>query len=72
MATLTSKEEAVYDPAKRPRHPVAVAELNDAATLARAASHLDAVLDEMTTAGSRQAAMHAITILRGASKRITP
>lgn len=71
MATST-KEEAVYDPAKRPRHPVAVAELNDAATLARAANALDAVMDEMTTAGSRQAAMHAITILRGASRSLTP
>jgi hypothetical protein len=72
MTAMSTKGGAVYDPARRPRHPVAVAELNDAATLARAASHLDAVLDEMTTAGSRQAAMHAITILRGASKRITP
>jgi hypothetical protein len=62
----------MYDPSKRPRHPVAVAELNDAATLARAASNLDAVLDEMSTAASRQAAIHAITILRGASRHLTP
>lgn len=62
----------MYDPSRRPRHPVKVAELNDAATLARAATALDAVLDQMTTAGSRQATMHAITILRGASRSITP
>ena len=62
----------MYNPSTRPRHPVAVAELNDAATLARAASDLDAVIDGMTTAASRQAAMHAITILRGASRRLTP
>ena len=62
----------MYNPASRPRHPVAVAELNDSATLARAASDLDAILDTMTTAGSRQAAMHAITILRGASRSLTP
>ena len=62
----------MYDPSKRPRHPVKVAELNDAATLARAATALDAVMDEMSTAASRQAAMHAITILRGASRSITP
>jgi hypothetical protein len=60
-----------YDPALRPRHPVTVAELNDSATLTRTASALDAVLDEMSTAGARQAAMHAITILRGASRSLT-
>ena len=60
----------MYDPARRARHPVAVAELNDAASLARAANELDAVIDTMTTAASRQAAMHAITILRGASKTL--
>ena len=62
----------MYDPSRRPRHPVAVAELNDAASLARAATALDAGLDEMTTAAARQAAMHAITILRGASRHLTP
>ena len=49
-----------------------MAELNDSATLAQAATGLDGILDEMTTAGARQAAMHAITILRGASRRLTP
>jgi hypothetical protein len=62
----------VYDPTRRPRHPVAVAELNDAATLARTANDLDGIIDQMTTAGARQAAMHAVTILRGASRSITP
>ena len=60
----------MYDVSKRPRHPVAVAELNDSAILARAATALDQTLDEQTTAGARQATMHAITILRGASKRL--
>jgi len=62
----------MYDPAKRARHPVQVAELNDSATLAQLATHLDQGLDNMTTAGARQATMHAITILRGASRRLTP
>ena len=61
-----------YDPSRRPRHPVAVAELNDSAVLARLATHLDTSLDEMSTAASRQATMHAITILRGASRHLTP
>jgi len=61
-----------YDPTRRPRHPVAVAELNDSAVLAQLATHLDGSLDDQTTAASRQATMHAITILRGASKRLTP
>jgi hypothetical protein len=62
----------MYDPARRPRHPVAVAELNDSACLAQLATRLDASLEDMSTAGARQAAMHAITILRGASRRLTP
>lgn len=62
----------MYDPSKRARHPVAVAELNDSATLAQAATKLDGIIDQMTTAGARQAAMHAITILRGASRSLTP
>jgi len=62
----------VYDPKHRPRHPVAVAELNDSATLAQVANALDADIDELKTAGARQAAMHAITILRGASRSLMP
>ena len=62
----------MYDPRKRPRHPVAVAELQDSATLAQLANNLDGQLESMSTAGARQAAMHAITILRGASRSLTP
>ena len=62
----------MYDPKRRPRHPVAVAELNDSATLAQVANALDADIDELKTAGARQAAMHAITILRGASRSLMP
>jgi len=61
-----------YDASKRARHPVIVAELNDSATLAQVANALDADLDELKTAGARKAAMHAITILRGASRAIAP
>jgi hypothetical protein len=62
----------LYDPRKRARHPVEVAELNDSAVLARAATALDNQIDNMATAGARKAAMHAITILRGASRAIAP
>ena len=61
-----------YDPTRRPRHPVQVAELNDSASLAQLATALDTNLELLSTAGARQAAMHAITILRGASRRLTP
>jgi len=61
-----------YVAANRPRHPVLVAELNDSASLAIIANELDANLDDLKTAGARQAAMHAITILRGASRSLTP
>lgn len=62
----------MYDPSRRARHPVAVAELNDSATLAQLANGLDGQIEAMTTAGARQATMHAITILRGASRSLTP
>jgi hypothetical protein len=61
-----------YDPARRPRHPVAVAELNDSASLAQLATQMDGFIDGLSTAAARQAAMHAITILRGASRHLTP
>jgi hypothetical protein len=60
----------MYDPSKRARHPVQVAELNDSATLAQCANALDADLTELKTAAARQATMHAITILRGASRHL--
>lgn len=62
----------MYDPKRRPRHPVAVAELNDSALLSRIADHLDAGMDETATVPARAAITHAITILRGASRHLTP
>lgn len=62
----------MYDHTRRARHPVEVAELNDSATLAQVANALDADIDDLKTAGARQAAMHAITILRGASRSLMP
>ena len=55
-----------YIPSKRPRHPVAVAELNDANAMRGLVTRMDEVMDEMTTAGARQGVMHARTILIGA------
>ena len=59
-----------YIPSKRPRHPVAVAELNDSALLSRVADGLDATMDQSGTVPGRQALIHAITILRGASNSL--
>ena len=61
-----------YHAASRPRHPVTVAELNDANALKGLADRLDSTLDELTTAASRAAIMHAKTILVGAVKAIRP
>lgn len=62
----------MYNPAKRPRHPVQVAELNDSALLTRIADKLDAGMDETATVPARAAITHAITILRGASQAMRP
>ena len=62
----------MYDASKRPRHPVAVAELNDAALLSRIADKLDGSMDATGTVPAREALTHAITILRGASKSLQP
>lgn len=62
----------MYNPSKRPRHPVAVAELNDSALLARIADKLDIGMDETATVPARAALIHAVTILRGASKSLQP
>jgi hypothetical protein len=62
----------MYNPAKRPRHPVQVAELNDSALLTRIADGLDAGMDETATVPARAAITHAITILRGASQAMRP
>jgi len=62
----------MYNPHTRPRHPVAVAELNDSALLSRIADRLDASMDQTATVPARQAITNAITILRGASNRLRP
>jgi hypothetical protein len=62
----------MYDPKRRARHPVAVAELNDAALLSRIADQLDGSMDQSATVPARQALIHAITILRGASNSLRP
>lgn len=59
-----------YNPGTRPRHPVAVAELNDSALLSRIADGLDASMDVTGTVPARAAITHAITILRGASTNL--
>jgi len=60
----------MYDPRKRPRHPVDVALLNDAALLSRIADGLDAGMDDTQSVPARAALTHAVTILRGASKNL--
>jgi hypothetical protein len=62
----------LYDPKRRPRHPVDVALLSDAALLSQIADRLDASMNETQTVPSRAAIAHAITILRGASKALQP
>lgn len=59
-----------YNPATRPRHPVKVAYLSDSAFLAQVANRLDADMETAGTVPGRQALIHAITILRGASKTL--
>lgn len=61
-----------YNPSKRPRHPVKVAELNDANALRGLVKALDDNLDTLTTAGCRSGAMHARAILIGTIKAVTP
>jgi len=58
-----------YNPATRPRHPVVVAELNDAMALRELVHAMDKHLDAMSTAGARSGIMHARTILIGAINR---
>lgn len=61
-----------YNPAKRARHPVAVAELNDANALVHFADYLDGKLPELATAGAQSGTIHAIQLLRGAAKAMRP
>jgi hypothetical protein len=72
MRKRTETGAAVYNPANRPRHPVAVAYLNDAALLARIADGLDLSMSDTASVPARSAITHAITILRGASKSLQP
>ena len=69
---MKRRQDVTYNPANRPRHPVAVAELNDANALRGLVSAIDEHLDSMTTAGCRSGAMHARTILIGAIKASLP
>lgn len=60
----------MYNPSKRPRHPVTVTQLNDSANLSLTADGLDTRLAAMGTQPGQQALIHAITILREASKQL--
>ena len=62
------RRDGMYNPATRPRHPVAVAELNDAQALRGLVATMDEKLDELTTAGCRSGVMHARAILIGTIK----
>lgn len=59
-----------YNPGTRPRHPVKVAELSDAALLIQIADRLNADMDGTATVPARAALINAATILRGASKHL--
>ncbi len=61
----------MYNPSRRPRHPVAVAELNDANSLRSLANRTASVLDELSAQGAREAAMYSIQVLNAAAKRLT-
>ncbi len=61
-----------YNPTRRPRHPVAVAELNDANTLVNFADYLDTRLGDLATAGAQSGTIHAIQLLRGAARAMRP
>ena len=69
---MKRRQDVTYNPATRPRHPVAVAELIDANALRGLVAAIDMHLDDMTTAGCRSGAMHARTILIGAIKATGP
>lgn len=55
-----------------PRNPKTVAEMTDANALRGLACALDLNLADLATAGARAATMHAITILNGAARSLTP
>ena len=66
------RRDGMYNPSNRPRHPVAVAELNDANALRGLVKALDDNIESMSTAGCRSGAMHARAILIGTIKAVTP
>ena len=59
-----------YNPSTRPRHPVQVAFLSDAAFLVQAADRLDAEMDETKTVPARKALSNAAVLLRGAANAL--
>lgn len=54
------------------RNPRTVTEMNDANALRGLAFALEQNLDDLTAAGARRGVMHAITILNGAARALTP
>lgn len=55
-----------------PAHPDIVAGLKDANRLRGLAFALEQNLDELSAQGARSGVMHAITILNGAARQLTP
>lgn len=62
----------MYNPSKRPRHPVAVAELNDAAVMVSFADYLEDKLPVLKTHGAQSGTIHAIQLLRGSANALRP
>lgn len=54
------------------RNPRTVSEMSDANALRGLACALDQNLPDLVTAGARQGVMHAIQVLNGAAKSLTP
>lgn len=54
------------------RNPRTVTEMNDANRLRGLAYALEQNLDDLSASGARAATMHAITILNGAARALTP
>lgn len=61
-----------YDPSRRPRHPVRVAELNDANIVSNFADYLQERMPELATHGAQSGTIHAIQLLRGTARAIRP
>lgn len=54
------------------RNPRTVTEMNDANRLRGLAYALEQNLDDLSASGARSGVMHAITILNGAARALTP